>query len=214
MMELMSFVYIGIAIVVAYLLGSIPFSLWIGKLFFKLDIRKHGSGNAGTTNTFRVLGWKAGVPVFLLDVLKGWTAVMLAHAIPKESYPEAYFFYIGSVLAMAVVMGHLYPVFAGFKGGKGVATLLGVGIALYPVSGLSAFGVWIIIFLLSGYVSLSSIIACAAFPFLSYFMCGNTEIPMIVLSVAVAIFVPLTHTKNIRRLLSGEESRFLYKKRK
>jgi len=110
-------------------------------------------------------------------------------------------------------MGHVYPIFAGFKGGKGVATLLGVGVALYPLSGPAAFGVFIIVFLLSGYVSLSSIIACLSFPFLSYYLFGNTEIPLVLLSAGVAVFVPVTHLKNIRRLMAGTESRFLYKRR-
>lgn len=213
-MESSSIVYIALSIITAYLLGSIPFAVLVGKIFFGVDIRKEGSGNAGTTNTFRVLGWKAGVPVFLLDVLKGFLAVFLVYAIPEEVYNVSYFYYIAVSLAAAVVLGHIYPVFAGFNGGKGVATLLGVGIALFPLSGLTAFCVFIIVFLLSGYVSLASVLACISFPFLSWFLAGNTEIPLVVLSISVAIFVPLTHAKNIKRLLNGTESRFIYKSRK
>ncbi|MEN8225981.1 MAG: glycerol-3-phosphate 1-O-acyltransferase PlsY [Bacteroidota bacterium] len=210
-MDIVQWSYITGGIVLAYLLGSVPVAVWIGKLFFHTDVRKQGSGNAGATNTFRVLGWQAGIPVFLLDVMKGWFAIYLFHFLPQESVFDANYYYITTGLAGAVVIGHIFPVFAGFKGGKGVATLLGVGFALFPVSGLAVFVVFIIVFLLSGYVSLASITACIAFPFLSLFLCGNTEIPLIILSAAVAIFVPLTHAKNIKRLLSGTESRFLYK---
>lgn len=210
----MIYLYIISAVILAYLLGSIPFAVWTGLLFFKKDVRKEGSGNAGTTNVIRVLGWKAGIPVFLLDVMKGWMAVSITMFFPEQVLAGDHIYYLGVILAVAVVMGHIYPVFAGFNGGKGIATLLGVGIALYPFSGLAALGVFFIVFFLSGYVSLSSIISCISFPFLSFFLFGNTELPLVILSIAVAVFVPLTHTKNIRRLLSGTESRFLYKRLK
>lgn len=208
-----TWLYIALILILAYMLGSIPFSLWIGMAFFKKDIRTEGSGNAGTTNTFRVLGWKAGLPVFLMDAFKGWIAVKLIYLLPESYITQEYFYYLATAQAFAVVLGHVYPVFAGFNGGKGVATLLGVGIALYPLSGLAAFGVFIVIFLLSGYVSLASIVACISFPFLSYYLFGNTEIPLVLLSAGVAVFIPVMHLKNIRRLMTGTESRFLYKRR-
>ena len=180
-------------------------------MFFNKDVRKEGSGNAGATNTFRVLGWKAAVPVLLLDVFKGWIAVYVVHFLPSGIVTEASLYYIASALAIAVVVGHIFPLFAGFNGGKGVATLLGIGLALFPLSGLVAFAVFIIVFLLSGYISLASVLACLAFPFLSWFLCGNTDIPLVFLTIAVAVFVPVTHAKNIKRLLNGTESRFLYK---
>ena len=207
----MIYLYVISAIILAYLLGSIPFALWIGLLFFNKDIRKEGSGNAGTTNVIRVLGWKAGIPVFLLDVMKGWLAVNISMLFPEQALGD-YTYYLGVILAVVVVLGHIFPVFAGFRGGKGIATLLGVGIALYPFSGPVALGVFFIVFFLSGYVSLSSISACISFPFISFFLFGNTELPLLILSIAIAVFVPLTHAKNIRRLLSGTESRFLYKR--
>lgn len=210
----MIYLYIITVLIGAYLLGSMPFAVWIGKLFFKVDVREKGSGNAGATNTFRVLGWQAGVPVILLDVLKGWLAVNLIHLLPAGMLTESMFYYVSAGLAIAAVLGHIYPVFAGFRGGKGVATLLGVGIALFPLCGLAAFALFILAFLLSGYVSLASLITALTFPFLSYFVFHNTEWPLIVLSLAVALFIPLTHMKNIRRLLNGTESRFLYKKKK
>ncbi|RLD35633.1 MAG: acyl-phosphate glycerol 3-phosphate acyltransferase [Bacteroidetes bacterium] len=208
-----TWLYIAFILFLAYMLGSIPFSLWIGIIFFKKDIRTEGSGNAGTTNTFRVLGWKAGLPVFLMDASKGWLAINLIHLLPDSYVKQEYFYYLASAQAVAVVLGHVYPLFAGFKGGKGVATLLGVGVALYPLSGPAAFGVFIIVFLLSGYVSLASVTACIAFPLLSYYLFGNTEMPLVMLSAGVAVFVPITHLKNIRRLIAGTESRFLYKRR-
>jgi len=213
-MELLDWIYLLLSLLAAYLLGSIPVSVWIGKLFFNMDVRKEGSGNAGTTNTFRVLGWKAGVPVFILDVAKGWFAVFMIRFFPQEIITELGFYTISVALAVAVVTGHIFPVFAGFRGGKGIATLLGVGFAIFPMSGLAAFFIFIVVFLLSGYVSLSSLTATITFPLLSWFVFGNTEIPLVILSVAVAVFVPLTHAKNIKRLLAGTESRFLYKKKK
>jgi len=210
----MDWIYIFLCIILAYLLGSIPVSVWIGKLFFNTDVRDQGSGNAGATNTFRVLGWKAGVPVFILDVLKGWFAVSMVNFLPSILIEGNNYYYIAIALAFAVITGHVFPLFAGFKGGKGVASLLGVGIALFPMSGLAAFAVFIVVFLLSGYVSLSSLIASLSFPFLSLFLFGNNELPLMILSFAVAVFIPLTHSKNIKRLLDGTESRFLYKSKK
>ena len=208
-----TFAYITLALISAYILGSIPFSIWIGMLFFRTDIREKGSGNAGTTNTFRVLGWKAGLPVFLLDAFKGWLAVYLVYLIPESYVTQKYFYYLASAQAVAVVMGHVYPLFAGFKGGKGVATLLGVGVALYPLAGPAAFGVFIVVFLLSGYVSLASIVSCLAFPFISYYVFHNTEVPLVLLSCGVAVFIPFIHRRNIRRLIEGTESRFIYSKK-
>lgn len=209
-----TWLYISLIFILAYMLGSVPFSIWIGLAFFRKDIRSEGSGNAGTTNTFRVLGWKAGIPVFLLDAFKGWMAINLVYFLPDGYLRQEYFYYLASAQAFGVVLGHVFPMFAGFKGGKGVATLMGIGVALYPVSGPVAFGVWIIVFLLSGYVSLASVIACFSFPFLSYFLFHNTETPLVLLSGAVAVFIPMIHTRNIRRLLSGTESRFLYKRKR
>lgn len=208
-----TFAYITLIFIMAYILGSIPFSIWIGILFFKKDIRNEGSGNAGTTNTFRVLGWKAGLPVFLLDAFKGWLAINLLHLIPESYVTQHYFYYLASAQAVAVVLGHVYPLFAGFKGGKGVATLLGVGLALYPLSGPAAFGVFIVVFLLSGYVSLASVVSCLSFPILSYYVFHNTETPLVLLSAGVAVFIPFIHRRNIRRLIDGTESRFLYSKK-
>jgi len=195
-------------IVSAYLIGSIPTSVWVGKTFFKLDVRDHGSGNAGATNTIRVLGWKAGLPVFIFDVFKGWIAVMLAVFFVAHQFSSDQLVYLKIALAGAVVLGHVFPVFAGFRGGKGVATLLGVGIALYPVAVWIVLGIFIIILLATGYVSLGSITGSILFPFLEIFLLRQENIWLIGLSILVAIFIPFIHRKNIKRLLKGQESKF------
>lgn len=203
------------AIILAYLVGSIPTSVWIGRWFYNVDVRTKGSGNAGATNTIRVLGYQAGVPVLIFDILKGWFAVYLGvfFQFSMVSFPDPVDLDI--MLAIAAVVGHVFPIYVGFKGGKGIATLLGVGIALYPIAALIAVGVFIIVLLISGYVSLSSISATVAFPFIEIFLLGHQEyVSLMILSVAVAVFVPITHLKNIKRLLRKEETKFRIKSKK
>jgi glycerol-3-phosphate acyltransferase PlsY len=197
-----------ILIAAAYLIGSIPTSVWVGRIFFRLDVRDYGSGNAGATNTIRVLGWKAGLPVFIFDVFKGWIAVILAGLFISDQLGNDQLVYLKIALAAAVVLGHVFPLFAGFRGGKGVATLLGVGIALYPVTVWIVLAVFIIILLTTGYVSLGSITGSIVFPFVEILLFKQENAWLIGLSILVAIFIPLTHRKNIKRLLKGEESKF------
>jgi glycerol-3-phosphate acyltransferase PlsY len=201
-----------IIILTAYLLGSIPSSVWIGKIFYGIDVREHGSGNAGTTNTIRILGYKAGIPVFIIDALKGWLAVFLAKIIfgyfPSLEMPE----YMSLVAAVAVVLGHIFPVFAGFRGGKGVATLLGVGFGLIPIPALIALAIFMVVLFSFGYVSLASITATITLPFVTYFFVMPDNILLLILTIAVAIFVPITHRQNIKRLMNGTENKFLKKK--
>ncbi|MBW6459556.1 MAG: glycerol-3-phosphate 1-O-acyltransferase PlsY [Bacteroidales bacterium] len=192
----------------AYLLGSIPTSVWVGRIFFRLDIREHGSRNAGATNTIRVLGWKAGIPVFVFDVFKGWLAVKLADFLLTAPADDPQLLILKIILAVAVVTGHVFPVFAGFRGGKGVATMLGVGMALYPVAVWIVLLVFILVLLIFGYVSLGSIIAAISFPIIDIFLFHQQSLFLIGLSIFVALFIPITHRKNIRRLLKGEESKF------
>ncbi len=201
-----------IVVLVAYLLGSIPSSVWIGKIFYGIDVREHGSGNAGTTNTIRILGYKAGIPVFIIDALKGWFAVFLTKIVfgyfPSIEMPE----YMSLIAAVAVVLGHIFPVFAGFRGGKGVATLLGVGFGLIPIPTLIALGIFMVVLLCFGYVSLASITAAVTLPFITYFFVMPDKILLLLLTIAVAIFIPITHRQNIKRLLNGTENKFLKKK--
>jgi glycerol-3-phosphate acyltransferase PlsY len=180
----------------------------VGRIFFKLDVREHGSGNAGATNTIRVLGWKAGLPVFIFDVFKGWLAVMLAGFFLSGQIGTEQLVYLKISLAAAVVMGHVFPMFAGFRGGKGVATLLGVGIALYPVTVWVVLATFIIVLLITGYVSLGSITGSVVFPFLDIFVFHQENVWLLGLSILVAIFIPFIHRKNIKRLLEGKESKF------
>ena len=201
-----------IVVLVAYLLGSIPSSVWIGKIFYGIDVREHGSGNAGTTNTIRILGYKAGIPVFIIDALKGWFAVFLTKIVfgyfPSIEMPE----YMSLIAAVAVVLGHIFPVFAGFRGGKGVATLLGVGFGLIPIPALIALGIFMVVLLCFGYVSLASITAAVTLPFITYFFVMPDKILLLLLTIAVAVFIPITHRQNIKRLLNGTENKFLKKK--
>lgn len=201
-----------IVVLVAYLLGSIPSSVWIGKIFYGIDVREHGSGNAGTTNTIRILGYKAGIPVFIIDALKGWFAVFLTKIVfgyfPLIEMPE----YMSLIAAVAVVLGHIFPVFAGFRGGKGVATLLGVGFGLIPIPALIALGIFMLVLLCFGYVSLASITAAVTLPFITYFFVMPGKLLLLLLTIAVAIFIPITHRQNIKRLLNGTENKFLKKK--
>lgn len=211
---MISFSYI-IAIVLAYLIGSIPTSVWIGRMFYQIDIRTKGSRNAGATNTIRVLGYKAGIPVLVFDIFKGWLAVYIAVFFYGETagFPDLLDFKI--ILSIAAVIGHVFPVYVGFKGGKGIATLLGVGIALYPQAAWIVVLIFIIVLLITGYVSLSSIVGAMSLPFIEFFILGHKEYySLILLSIAVAIFVPITHRKNIKRLINKEESKFSIKKRK
>jgi glycerol-3-phosphate acyltransferase PlsY len=201
-----------VPLILAYLLGSVPTSVWVGKLFYGIDIRSMGSGNAGATNTFRVLGAKAGIPVLLFDIFKGWAALQLMNlfqvSLPSED--QIALFRIG--LGVMVVLGHVFPVFAGFRGGKGVATLLGAGIALFPMASLITLGIFILIFVSFRYVSLASIIAALTFPFIQILILNHRDVlPLTILAIAIAVFIPLTHRKNILRLINGTEPELRFK---
>lgn len=201
-------------IILAYLLGSIPTAVWVGKTFYGIDVRTQGSGNAGATNTIRVLGAKAGVPVLIIDVFKGWLAVYLVSFFIADNFSDGQFIIIRIIAAVAAVLGHVFPLFAGFRGGKGIATLLGVGIALYPAAVLVVVAIFVVMLIITKYVSLSSITASVSFPFLVIFLFNPGSLALIILSVFVGIFVPITHRKNISRLMNGSESKFSLKKKK
>ncbi|HNX83028.1 MAG TPA: glycerol-3-phosphate 1-O-acyltransferase PlsY [Bacteroidales bacterium] len=202
-----------IAVVLAYLAGSIPSAVWAGKLFHGIDVREHGSGNAGATNTVRVLGWKTGIPVLIFDLFKGWLAVMLPEfldAAPEGSEPMMV---LQIVCGMAAILGHVFPLFAGFRGGKGVATTFGVLLALHPLLTLTCAGIFLLVLFISGYVSLSSMTAVAMFPILLVTVFRTPSTLLIMFSIVVAVAVIITHAKNIRRLLRGEEKKFIRKKK-
>jgi glycerol-3-phosphate acyltransferase PlsY len=210
----MTAIYIVLEILAAYLLGSVSSAVWIGKLLYGVDVRQHGSGNAGATNVIRVLGYKAGIPVMLVDVFKGWLAVQLAVWLPVPGLSSEMMVYVRIGMAIAAVLGHVFPVYSGFKGGKGVGTIAGAGISLFPLALLLVLVVFILVLAITHYVSLSSIIASMVFPLVVIFVMGIRHPGLVGLSLIVALFIPLTHRKNIQRLLKGEERKFEFSKKK
>jgi acyl phosphate:glycerol-3-phosphate acyltransferase len=196
-----------ILIILAYLIGSVPTAVWISRHFFGIDIREYGSGNAGATNTFRVLGSKWGSFVMLADVLKGVLATSLYIFLPSYLHDEwiRTNFMVG--LGLAAVLGHIFPIWADFRGGKGVATLFGMILAIQPIVAVCCVGVFLIVLYLTRFVSLSSILASIAFAVLILFIFNEKEPLYRAFAIAVTLLVILTHQKNISRLLRGSESK-------
>jgi acyl phosphate:glycerol-3-phosphate acyltransferase len=184
-------------LLVAYLLGSIPFGLVVGKLFYGVDVREHGSGNVGTTNVFRVLGTKAGVAVLVCDMLKGYVpAVIAAHVFNP---------WLAVFIAAAPVVGHMYSIFLKGKGGKGIATGAAVVAALVPLVFVIIMLVWGVLFVTTRYVSLASLMATFFVPVLA--IAFGDPLPYQIAGVLVTIIIFYAHRGNIRRLLRGEERR-------
>ena len=196
-----------ILLILAYLIGSIPSSVWIGRYFYNIDIREYGSRNAGATNTFRVLGVKAGIPVFFFDIFKGWGAIQLIHLSQYYIPQTGDFINFELLLGIAALIGHIFPVYVGFKGGKGVATLMGIVIAIHPYSAFISMGVFVITLLISRYVSLSSMLAGFSFPILIVVVFETTTPSLVIFSLIISVLLLFTHQKNIERLLSKEESK-------
>jgi glycerol-3-phosphate acyltransferase PlsY len=203
----MELTLIIILAILAYLLGSIPTSVWISKAYFGFDIRDLGSGNAGATNTFRVLGKQVGVIVLFLDIVKGVTAASLVHYLGGIEHGTDRFINLQLLFGLLAVVGHIFPIFEQFKGGKGIATLFGMLIGIHYVLALAVLALFIVVLLLTKYVSLSSILAAIAFPIFSIFVFQRDEPLFIAFGIAAAVMVVLTHKKNITRLLNGEESK-------
>lgn len=206
------YILCGILCVVAYLIGSIPTAVWLGKGIYGIDVREHGSGNAGTTNTIRVLGTRPGLIVFAIDMLKGLLAVCLAHFASYECGTEP-FVNLQLLLGVCAVLGHIFPLYAHFKGGKGVATLLGIAIALNPPAALCCFGVFVITLIISKYVSLSSMLGGLTFPIMIICVFKIHIVSLMVFAIAEAVLLIITHKKNIVRLIHHEENKFSFKKR-
>jgi glycerol-3-phosphate acyltransferase PlsY len=200
-------------LILSYLLGSIPFSIIAGKLLKSIDVREYGSGNAGATNTFRVLGKKAGILVLLLDVLKGYLAVNLVWYTSYVPFTEIYI-NLQLTFGIAAVLGHVFPVYVGFRGGKGVATLLGFMLAVFPEAALISIVVFVLTLLFSKYVSLSSIFAGLFFPFGVYYLSETLVPTMMIFAVFVPILLIATHQRNIERLVRGDENKVSLKKKK
>lgn len=211
---LITYGYVFLMMIVAYLLGSIPSAVWIGKRFYGVDIREHGSKNAGATNMLRVLGKRAAMPVFALDYFKGFLAVTLIGLLSRVGITEVWVTNLQILGVFTSILGHIFPIFANFRGGKGVATLVGAVTAIDPVIVLSCLGVWFIIFLLTHYVSLASMIAGCCFPILvgavsvvAWSKNEDVSITLIVFSVVIAGLLIWSHRSNIERLKSGTESK-------
>lgn len=206
----------------AYLLGSVPSAVWIGKLFFGVDVRRHGSGNAGATNVLRVLGTKAAIPVFVIDAAKGYGAVMLSWFSTLAPIDHSYefsepFINLRIALMVAAILGHIFPVLAGFRGGKGVATIAGCLVAMSPVPLLCSFAIFVIMWSVSHYVSLGSLCAAVTFPIwvvLKNVVVGEAFSPtMTIFALVVASVMVFMHRANIGRLRSGTESKtYLFRK--
>jgi len=211
---------VSIIIIISYLIGSIPTAVWVGKLFYGVDIREHGSGNAGATNTFRVLGWKSGVLVSLIDIFKGFVAAyyvsqlgFVLGGIPMYAFDIWNIdVFMRVVAGLFAVIGHMYPLYAGFKGGKGVITAAGMLFGIEPVSISLALTVFLILLVTSRYVSLASMVASISYPLFVLFMrygLGMSELDgsLMVFSSAVALGIVLKHKDNIKRLMNGTENR-------
>lgn len=207
----MNFIIFGI---IAYLIGSIPTAVWLGKAKYGIDVREHGSHNAGATNTFRVLGKKAGITVLIIDIFKGFVPVFLPFIFHVGSWNSDQLITVQIVAALGAVLGHVFPVYAGFKGGKGVATSLGVIIGIHPPAAGICILLFLIVFMVFHFVSLGAICAALAFPLLLYFCFQVTSVWLISFSVLLSIIVIFAHKKNIGRLLSGTESKMYLLKKK
>jgi len=202
-------------ILIAYVLGSIPSAVWIGKKYYGVDIREHGSKNAGTTNMLRVLGRRAAIPVFVLDFFKGFVAVSIISLMRYDAdVSSAWMINLKILGVFAAVLGHIFPVFADFKGGKGVATLVGAITGIYPQIVFLCFAVWVLVFMISHYVSLASMTAGCCFPLFvivyssaEWSRYNDVSFTFIVFSFVVAALLIWSHRKNIERLKAGTESK-------
>jgi glycerol-3-phosphate acyltransferase PlsY len=208
-----------LVVIASYLIGSIPFGLIVSRYFRGFDIRTKGSGNIGSTNAFRVLGWKLGLMVQVLDISKGLGAVLIAtyffNGLPFHNATPFQDITVFRLLAgVAAVLGHVFTVFAGFHGGKGISTAVGMLIGVAPVEVGIAFGIFLLVLFVSGYVSLGSIIGAIAFP-ATMFLRENafgvhiTGYPtMIFFAIGLSLFLLYTHRSNIARLIEKRENRF------
>ncbi|MEQ8243337.1 glycerol-3-phosphate 1-O-acyltransferase PlsY [Fulvivirga sp.] len=207
-----------VGIFLAYILGSIPTAVWFGKMMYGIDVREHGSGNPGATNTFRVLGKRAGTIVMLADIIKGMLATSVAVLLLRLNLiEEQNLVTFKLIFGVVAVFGHIFSVFLNFKGGKGVATLLGMMIAIHYEVALLCIVVFLISLIVTKYVSLSSIISALAFPtFLLFIPRFKTNEPLLIIfGFFLFIIIVWTHHKNIKRIAVGEESKtYLVKTKK
>ena len=197
----------------SYIIGSMPFSVWVGKMFYNIDVREHGSFNAGATNTFRVLGKKAAIPVLCLDILKGLLASSLIYLFEVKydflqlSHETSSFVFVKIFCGVLAIVGHLLPVFAQFRGGKGVATLFGIIIGLNPEGALIGFGFFLFVFLLSNYISLGSMVGSLVYLLYSVFIDNEDRNAMLVFAFLQFAMIMFTHRRNILRIRAGTENK-------
>ena len=201
------FLEIFIMLVLAYLIGAIPTSIWVGKIFYKIDIREFGSGNAGASNAIRVFGLAVGLLVLVADMFKGFAAVNLVRFFSFLVPGTAEIVDIQIILGVAAVLGHIYPVYASFRGGKGVATVFGVLLALHPLAAVCAAAVFLIGFFITRYSSVGSILAGLSFPLWIIEVFHSQSLPLNIFSGLVALLIIFTHRKNIVRLWNGNENK-------
>jgi len=202
--------------ITAYLLGSIPTAIWYGEAYFGVDVREHGSGNAGATNTFRVLGKRAGTVVLLIDAIKGWIATSIAlmlyygHIIDWADCQN-----LKLLFGFVAVFGHIFPIFSNFKGGKGVATLLGMVMSVHPEAALVCMVIFFLVFISFHYVSLGAIIASLSFPILLLLKTFGPENSLVIIFGFLLFgMIVITHRKNIVKLFKGQESKMFLRKKK
>jgi len=207
----MFYVIIVLLLIGAYLIGSIPTAVWIGRYYFNIDVRLYGSKNAGATNTMRVLGPKAAIPVFIIDILKGFAASMLVNFSGLEPHTNIWISF-QIFLGAAAVIGHILPIFASFNGGKGVATILGASISLHPLAALCCFVIFVIVVWATRFISLGSIVGACSYPILIIFIFRERFISLVIYSLILLVVILATHQKNILRLRRGEESKFYFRK--
>jgi len=202
---------LAVLLAISYLVGAFPAAIVIGRLLWRIDVREHGSGNAGATNAWRVLGWRGGLPVALIDVAKGAAAAAGISRIPLGELPLG-METVAILCGLAAVLGHVFPIYTGFRGGKGVATAGGMLIATAPVPVACTLVVFLLVLSVSGTVSLGSILAAWAIPLSAYLLDRLTARhypPLLIgLTTGLALFILYTHRANIRRLLKGEERCF------
>lgn len=198
-------------ILISYLIGSIPTAIIAGKLLKKIDIREHGSGNAGATNVFRILGWKAGLIVLAIDMFKGFAAVWWL--VAEQSSPEMTAMY-QILVGVAAICGHIWTVFAGFKGGKGVGTAAGVFLALQPLPVLLSLITFILIVAKTRYVSLGSMVGASLLPVVifirKYLFDYQISDLIFILSIILALLIIIMHRENIKRLIAGNENKLSF----
>jgi acyl phosphate:glycerol-3-phosphate acyltransferase len=198
---------------IAYLVGSIPTAYWIGKFFFKIDIREHGSKNMGASNTFRVMGPVWGVIVLVIDLLKGVAAVQLANFVQETAWLSGEKQLWQLLFGLTTVAGHIFPLFANFRGGKGVATLFGVVLAIQPWIALISLSSFAVIVFLTKYISLGSIIAVIVFTVCIFFSFKESNLYMRWFSIIAALLIIFMHRSNIKRIVAGNENKFNWKRR-